>query len=65
MMLVKQIYFDKNKKSLKSKDDKNISADKEINLCEKYDIGLSKQHLKHKLRGYLVVMIMERMKEGQ
>ena len=37
MMLGKQIYFDKNKKLLKSKDNKNISSDKAIKLCEQYN----------------------------
>ena len=46
MMLGKWIYFDKNKKSLESKDNKNITADKSINLCEKYNVGLSKKQLK-------------------
>ena len=46
MMLGKRIYFDKNKRSLKSKDDKNTSVDKLIKLCDKYNFGMSKKHLK-------------------
>ena len=49
MMLVKRIYFDKNKKSLKIKDNKNISADRAIKLCEQYNTGLQKKQLKQKL----------------
>ena len=39
MMLVKQIYFDKNKKSLKIKDNKKISDNKTIKLCEQYNFS--------------------------
>ena len=65
MMLGKRIYFDKNKKSLKSKNDKNISADKAIKLCGKYNVGPSKQQLKQKPTKELTIMIIEGVKEGQ
>ena len=42
MMLGKRIYFDKNKKLLKSNDGNNISVDKSIKLCDKYNVGLLK-----------------------
>ena len=65
IMLGKRIYFDKNKKSLKNKDDKNIPSDKSINLCDQYNVDLTKQQLKQKLTKELVAMITERVKEGQ
>ena len=45
-MLGKRIYFDKNKRSIKSKDDKDILVYKSIKLCEQYDVGLSRQQIK-------------------
>ena len=58
MMIGKRIYSDKNKKSLKSKDDKNTSVDKAIKLCEQYNVGLSKQHLNQILMKERVVIIL-------
>ena len=65
MMLGNWIYFDKNKKLLKNKGDKNISVDKEIKLCEKYNFDLSKQQLKKNSMKYHEITKMERVKEGQ
>ena len=64
-MLGNWIYFDKNKKLLKNKGDKNISVDKEIKLCEKYNFDLSKQQLKKNSMKYHEITKMERVKEGQ
>ena len=64
MILGKRIYFDKNKRSLKSKDNNNISADKEINFCEQYNVGLSKQRLKQNSIKELVVMIIRKGERG-
>ena len=65
MMLGRQIYFDKNKKLIKSRDNKNISDDKSIKLCEKYNVGLQNQQLEQKYVKELIVMIMEKVKEGR
>ena len=62
MMLGKQIYLDKTKNYLKSKYNKNISYDKAIIFCVKYNVGLPKQHLKQKLMKELFIMITERVK---
>ena len=58
-------YILKNKKSLKSKDDNNISVDKAIKLCGQYHVGLSKQQLKQNSMKELVLIITERVKDGK
>jgi hypothetical protein len=52
------LYYDCKKKTLRSKDDKDITHSKAISLCLKYNVQLTRQELKKKVMKELVAIII-------